>query len=140
MINDVVIKKSEIYRILLQEYERIVSWVSSGNTPAEIYKKLRTDHPEIIFSTNGFLYNFRKINYDLYKKALSNKSKTRALILSRYNDIAAAIFSGHTLKETHQLVCPQITYNCFIVHLRQNYPDLHSQAKINRITTLRKIS
>ncbi|MEB7742458.1 hypothetical protein NGB58_25355 [Escherichia coli] len=124
--------KSEIYRLIVNESELITAWIKSGDMPSTVYKKLRDKHPDVIFSVNGFLYNLRHFNYALYETALKNKSKTRLLILNHYDDIAAAICSGHTLKDTHKLVCPHITYNCFIVQLRKTCPDLHSLGKTNR--------
>ena len=125
-------EKSEIYRLILRESELITAWVKSGDTPSAVYGKLRDKNPDIIFSINGFLYNLRNFNYALYETATKNKSKTRLIILNHYDDIASAIRAGHTLKGVYKLVCPHITYNCFITQLRKTYPDLHSQGKANR--------
>ncbi|EEW1127402.1 hypothetical protein I2517_002979 [Escherichia coli] len=138
MHNNIFHKKSEIYCLIFKEHEQIMNWISSGATLSEIYKKLSLNHPEINFSINGFLYNLRNFYYYLYDSALKNKNKTRLFIIKHQDDIAATISSGHTLKETQQLILPQVTYNCFIVQLRINYPDLHALGKMNHAKKLRK--
>ena len=138
MCNNITPHNSKICSLLIKERKNIFEWVSGGDTLSAIYKKLCDKHSEKAFSSNGFLYSFRNYDYDLYMAALKNKSKTRLLILKNHDKIAASICSGHTLKEVYQIICEQTSYSRFITQLRKNYPELHLQGKMNRITRLKK--
>ncbi len=138
MCNNITIHNSKICTLLIKERKNIVEWIRGGDTLSVIYKKLCDQHPENAFSPNGFLYSFRNYDYYLYEAALKNKNKTRLLILKNHDEIAASIGSGHTLREVYQIIREQTSYSRFITQLRKNYPELHLQGKMNRITRLKK--